>query len=104
PRTMQPRHFVPGASVAAGGLSLAAALLDSRALFVALPLAAAYAIGVLWASFRTGRRLGRERLPSLLVVFPVLHFAYGTGFLLGLVRFLPRWWRPDPPPPALAPR
>ena len=26
------------------------------------------------------------------VVFATIHGAYGTGFLLGLVRFLPRWF------------
>ncbi|MGH7859025.1 MAG: hypothetical protein ACREQY_16990, partial [Candidatus Binatia bacterium] len=99
--TMQPRHFVPALSVVVGGSSLVAAVVDPRSLFVAIPLALAYLAGIVVSSVRIATQLGRKRLPSLLVAFPVLHFAYGTGFLLGLLRFLPRWWTREPPPPRL---
>ena len=101
PRTMQPRHFVPAVSIVAGGGTLLAAPFEPRALLVAVPLALAYAAGVLAASWRIAADLGRDRLPGLLAIFPILHFGYGTGFLLGLLRFFPRWFRPEPPPPRL---
>jgi cellulose synthase/poly-beta-1,6-N-acetylglucosamine synthase-like glycosyltransferase len=101
PRAMKPRHFVPAASIAVGGALLLLGLWDRRALFAAGALAAAYGAGVVGISVAIARRFGASRLPASLAVFPTLHFSYGSGFLLGLVRFLPRWWRPEPPPPRL---
>ncbi len=104
PVTMQPRHFVPPVSVALGGASLLTSLFDCRALWIAMPLAVAYGVGVVLAAARAAARIGARQFLRLLVVFPILHFAYGTGFLIGLLRFLPRWWTAEPPPPTLSPR
>lgn len=101
PRMMQPRHFVPPLSVGAGGASLVAAAFAPKTLLIAAPLATLYAGGVVAASVSTARKIGWARLPALTLTFPILHFSYGTGFLSGLVRFLPRWWIPEPPPPPL---
>lgn len=104
PSTMQPRQFVPPFSVGLAAALLVTAPFDLRALWIALPLAAAYGIGVIAASARAALRIGAGHFLRLLLVFPILHFAYGTGFLLGLARFLPRWWLAEPPPPALPAR
>jgi hypothetical protein len=101
PRMMQPRHFVPASSVALGLGLLLAAPADGRAFVLAASLASAYAIVVGYASVSAAARIGWSALPALLVAFPVLHWSYGLGSLVGLIRFLPRWWRPEPPPPTL---
>jgi glycosyltransferase involved in cell wall biosynthesis len=103
-RVMRPRHFVPAASVAAGLGALVAGVFDCRMLIGAAALAVAYALGVAAASVAIARRLGWRYLPSLAIAFPILHFSYGLGFLVGLVRFLPRWWRPESEPPRLGVR
>lgn len=102
PRTMQPRQFVPALSLLAGGGALLAGLAVPPARMVALLLALAYAVGVGTASLVLARRVGFRRLPALLLIFPILHFGYGAGFLVGCLRFLPRWWAPEPEPPRLS--
>jgi len=100
--TMQPRHFVPGLSVGAGALAIAIGIFDRRMLMLAAALALVYVALVFAVSVRITAQSGRRLLPRLLIVFPILHFGYGVGFLLGLVRFLPRWWSVDHTPPRLA--
>jgi glycosyltransferase involved in cell wall biosynthesis len=100
PRTMQPRHFVPASSIAAGAALAVYGLFDRRLLWAAPVLAAIYVACVIAASLRTASNSG-ERATPLFLIFPILHFGYGLGFLLGLVRFLPRWWIAETAPPAL---
>ena len=102
PLTMQPRHFVPALSIGAGSALIAAGFCDLRALWVAAALAATYVICVIGASSTTAARNSWHHLPRLLVIFPILHFAYGLGSLVGLAWFLPRWWTAETPPPPLA--
>lgn len=104
PRMMQPRHFAPALAVACGTGGLVIAAVERRILALLLPVAGLYIGGLGAASVGAARRIGWAQLPGLLVSFPILHVSYGTGFLLGLVRFVSRWWTPEPPPPSLAPR
>lgn len=89
PRQMQLRQFVPAAFVLSLLLSLILAavrpkignrmmLLEGGSYFLATLLVSMSLVG--------GRR--RWRLaPALAVSFPVLHFSYGAGFLVGLAKF-----------------
>ncbi len=90
PRQMQPRQFVPGAFVA-GLLGLGATALVSPIGRVGLAaLVLVYLAGDLVATAASSRR--RWRLaPGIALAFPILHLAYGSGFLAGLVRFAGRW-------------
>lgn len=91
PRQMQSRQFVPPAFA---GILLGSALLSlfSRAgRFLAVVVSGSYIIANLAASVWTARKHGWRRLPLLPVVFATLHLGYGTGFLVGLVRFWNRW-------------
>ncbi len=103
PRQMQPRQFVPPLFV--GGLLLTA-MLALSSLVVQAPAwlgttgtvlfafaAGAYLLANLGASLWTLRRAslpvsGLLRLP---LAFACLHLGYGSGFLVGLVRFAHRW-------------
>ncbi len=91
PRQMRPRHFVPGAFVAALiGTGLAACCSPwGRAAFALV--AGSYLLANLVASCAAARRAGWSHLPLLPLAFATLHLSYGLGFLAGLVRFAGRW-------------
>lgn len=94
PAQMCGRQFVPALFV----LCVCSALLlavATRTAAGAAPLAsvlAAYLAGNVVASLTLARR-GREwrYLPLLPLIFGTLHFAYGLGFLTGLLKFRDRW-------------
>jgi hypothetical protein len=87
---MTVRQIIPGTFV----LSLITAALLApfswpfELLFVAI--AAAYLGGCIVAALTSIRRCGARAALALLAVFPVIHFAYGTGFLRGIADFFLR--------------
>ena len=90
------RHLVPAAFVMGNAVLLAGALVEGlRApvwglnLWAMLWLSAAsvYAAATLAASFAAARHHGWATLPHLPTVFATYHFAYGLGFLAGLLTF-----------------
>ncbi len=91
PRQMSPRQFAPVVLV----LALIAAAVFGLVFPPALPILAvvplAYLAGVLVASLMVSAREGFAMAPILPAAFAGLHLGYGTGFLMGLVRFLGRW-------------
>jgi hypothetical protein len=97
------RHLVPPAFVLGllAGPALGAAGWVPGA-FLAGP-AGAYAAGAVAAAAAQGRRAGWRYAPALPAIFALLHVSWGLGFLAGIVRFLPRWFAPEPPPPILEP-
>jgi succinoglycan biosynthesis protein ExoA len=95
------RHLVaPGfvASLVAGTLLAFTGMIPAAPLY---GLASAYAVGAVGATCALGRRAGWRYAPALPGTFALLHLSWGLGFLLGLLRFLPRWVVADPSPPAL---
>lgn len=93
PRQMRLRQFVPPAFVASilGGALLSPLNKRLRALWA--PVITAYAVANLMASWRIARKAGRAHLRRLPLVFSILHFSYGLGFLHGLIHFRKRWRR-----------
>jgi succinoglycan biosynthesis protein ExoA len=95
PAQMRPRQFVPPAFVAAalgGGLLAPFSRVVRR---VWLSVLALYGMANLAASWHVASRGGWEHFRRLPVVFAVLHFSYGLGFLIGLVRFASHWRTPN---------
>jgi succinoglycan biosynthesis protein ExoA len=98
PYQMQPRHFVPALFVFT---LLSSALLSpflglARAGLVIVTLL--YVVANLSVSAIVTRKARRWKLlPSLPIVFATLHFAYGIGFLAGLIRFCNKFGA-DPTP------
>lgn len=91
PLQMRPRQFVPPIFVGilmAGGLGAFFSPL-SRALF-ALVLGS-YLLANLAASAWTASQRGWRHLALLPLAYTILHFSYGLGFLVGLVKFANRW-------------
>ncbi len=90
PRQMQPRQFIPPLFLLVLLTSLLSAPGSTTARFVLATISAAYTAANFGASLWTARRAWRT-LPLLPPVFACLHFAYGTGFLWGLLRFARRF-------------
>ena len=84
------RQAVPGGLVASLAILLALSpwVLLSRAAFVILSIV--YDAAVVISSLHAGRRYGASVCAWLLFVFPAIHFSYGIGSILGLVRFFLR--------------
>jgi glycosyltransferase involved in cell wall biosynthesis len=102
-RVMTVRQLVPALFVAGlvfGGLG--AWLLPMLRLPFALVLAA-YAGADVWFALRAARTERVACRAWLLLVFPLLHVAYGVGFLMGLGRFVLRTPRVDARTRALTP-
>lgn len=91
PRQMRLRQFIPPAFV--GGLMGSAVLAwftpAGRAMLAAL--LGLYLLANLAASILTAARRGWRHLALLPIIYAVLHFSYGLGFLAGLIRFARRW-------------
>jgi succinoglycan biosynthesis protein ExoA len=90
PLQMSYRQFVPPAFVLALILSFGFMLLGGGGWPIMLVLGS-YLLANLAASLFTAARQGRRYLPLLPLVFALLHLGYGSGFLLGLLRFIRRW-------------
>ncbi len=83
------RHLVPPAFILAL-LASAVVSVVTRMPWIAATVVGPYAIAVLVMSFWLGRH-DPEGVILLQVVFPTLHIAYGSGFLVGLWRWRRRY-------------
>ena len=101
PLQMSWRHFVPPALVVGfGGLLLLSPWWSVAALLLGL-LVTLYGTAVIAATIATSRdRL--ELAPLVALAFVIMHFSWGCGFLVGLVRFGRCWFGREPMPPRLA--
>lgn len=87
------RHLVPAGFVLGNAVLLAGAVVDGRAPGLGMNLwavfwlggASAYAAATLAASLLAARNYGWATLLHLPTVFATYHFAYGLGFLTGLL-------------------
>ena len=101
PRQMSARQFVPPAFVA---VLLGSALFAWRAPAAAVLGGAAvlaYGLAVSAAASAVARRQGWGVFARVAAAFVVMHLSWGTGFLLGVLRFWRRWFTPEPQPPRL---
>lgn len=89
-RQMSRRHFVPAAAVLTGVLLAAAGFAYPACWFVLGSACTAYAVCALVATAALARNGISASLIVVPIVFPVLHLAYGTGFLGGLAAWLVR--------------
>lgn len=89
---MRWRQFVPPMFVAAVVMSLLLAPISIIGQWLCAWVIGAYLFANLSASVYTVARAKKWRLlPLLPVSFAILHFAYGFGFLKGLIHFRNRW-------------
>lgn len=101
PRQMSIRHYVPPAFDAV----VLAGLMSGPLFGPTGPLASVTALGVYagtmaLVAMREARSGARSRYWLALVL---IHHAWALGFLMGMMRFAPRWLQAEPPVPRLAP-
>lgn len=90
-RQMRLRQFAPPLFVAALLVALLLLpILPAAGYFLGLG-AGAYALASVTASVLSAGKNGWQLLPLLPIAFAILHLAYGSGFLIGLLRFWNRW-------------
>jgi succinoglycan biosynthesis protein ExoA len=90
PRQMSMRQFVPPVFILAllGSVLLALSpILRSLSPIIPLLYGIANIITSLWIAWKRGWKY----LGLLPFIFAILHLSYGSGFLVGLVKFLDRW-------------
>lgn len=91
PRQMRARQFAP-ASFILGLLVLALmSMLISSGWIVLLGYLAGYSLANLVASILVARRSHWTAVALLPITFLTMHFAYGLGFIVGLLKFWNRW-------------
>lgn len=90
-RQMQPRHFAPMLLVAGLVVTALLATLIPSTWFLFAGLAGMYIAANLIASAITAFRNQPSYILIMPLVFVILHFSYGSGFAVGLVRFANRW-------------
>lgn len=91
PRQMRPRQFVPALFIA-GLMVLSFASLFGHRLWIApVVYLASYLVANLIASIFAGSRSKWTNGAVAPIAFAIIHFAYGSGFLFGLVKFWNRW-------------
>jgi len=104
PRQMSWRHFVPPGFVA----GLAGLLVISSAVPVAATAArlvlGLYLLVILGMAAPQLAGGGVRAWLATSLAFVSIHFAWGAGFLSGLIKFADRWRKPEEPPPRLEPQ
>lgn len=91
-RQMQPRQFVPPAFVGALLTLAIVAPFSSTAAKGLLGLALIYLVANVGTAIATAKS-SVPLAPIVALAFAILHLAYGSGFLAGLVRFAGKWGR-----------
>ena len=90
-RQMSARQFVPPLFVMTLLLLVLSAPLFMVSRWLLVATLAAYAILNLVATIATARSSGWRLIPLVPLAFPIIHLAYGTGFLVGIAKFWNRW-------------
>jgi succinoglycan biosynthesis protein ExoA len=91
PRQMRARQFVPPAFVGSLILSGILALIHPLGAWLFGGIIGLYIIANLSVSIYTSVKKGWKHLPLLPMIYAILHMSYGTGFLVGLMKFANRW-------------
>jgi succinoglycan biosynthesis protein ExoA len=91
PRQMSYRQFIPPLFIASLALLSVLSLFFSFFRIVFAFLSGTYLLSNLLATVLTAKNRPPDITLRLPVTFAILHFAYGTGFIRGLLQFRKRW-------------
>ncbi|MBN1543377.1 glycosyltransferase family 2 protein [candidate division KSB1 bacterium] len=95
-KTMQLRQFIPPIFVTLLLVSAALAPFLFAALALLAGIAGLYFAAVFFFALRIGLKGGIRYFPGTATAFILLHFSYGLGFLVGLIKFHRLWKSPQP--------
>lgn len=101
PRQMSPRQFVPPAFVLSVLLTALAAPWLPVARWLLAAALGAYALALTAAASLVCRERGWRHFGRVLAAFATMHVSWGSGFLVGALRFADRWFAREPHPPQL---
>lgn len=104
PAQMNARHFVPPLFVLSLAVTLALAPWVAVARWLALAIGGAYAAALCGCALSVAGRHDWGQFHRVAVAFATMHLMWGTGFVLGSLRFARRWWVHEPQPPRLRAR
>ena len=99
PRQMSWRHFVPPGFVATLLLLAVTAPLAAPAAAAFAAIGFVYLIAIAALAANLSAADGWRAWGAAVASFAIIHMCWGAGFLVGLFRFAPRWFREEPPPP-----
>lgn len=91
PKSAMVRQFVPFTLISTLLVSGSLAIVNPVFLWLFLSILASYLTASLFFSYRISARRGWKQLPVLPAAFACLHFGYGLGFLVGLLRLVGRF-------------
>lgn len=91
PAQMCLRHFVPPMFILSLIVAILLTLIFPWGWVIFSCLLGSYLLANLSVSLFTARKHGNQNCWSLPLAFATLHVSYGTGFLMGLIRFWDRW-------------
>ena len=89
---MQLRHFIPAAFIFSLAFFLLFGFYIPKGHSMFLFIASIYILTSTAAAGLTWLRCRQASIHKILLTFFILHFSYGSGFLFGLIKFLPNWF------------
>lgn len=99
PKMMRPRQFVPFVFVLSVIISLLLSLYNKSFFYLSSLIIGSHLVCDFLFSFRIAEKSQWKNLFFLPVVFNIVHWSYGLGFLIGLFRFFRRWFIKESPLP-----
>jgi hypothetical protein len=87
PRQVRMRHLAPALAVVSGASAMLMSPLFAMPRFALLTASTIYAAGAISFAVRAAARSDLSLAPLVAATFPVMHVAYGTGFIRGLIHF-----------------
>jgi succinoglycan biosynthesis protein ExoA len=101
PLQMSWRQFIPPSFVLTVLVSALACLWLRPARWLFIAAIGSYAVALCAAAVAVARRSQGHHVGRVLAAFAIMHVSWGTGFLVGALRFAPRWFADEPQPPPL---
>lgn len=101
PRQMSPRQFVPPVFVGSLLVTGVLGVWVAPAAWLLVAAFAAYGVAVSAGAAMVARDHGWRLFLPVVAAFTAMHVSWGTGFLLGALRFGRRWWSAEAQPPQL---
>jgi len=92
---MQARHFIPAGFVGTLFALMTLSFIASPFLWLFACLFSCYGMASVWAASKAVKVEKKLTFWKVLLSFYILHFSYGSGFIFGLIKFFPLWFRAE---------